>query len=201
MLYVFGTILSYIGSLPAGMINLNVLYTAVERSKSQAVSVAIGAAVIEAIQAAVAALVYARLIYLTKYEDVLRYIAIAVFISLAVYYIYLSRRKLIGKKVPEQSRVRPFWTGAMLSSMNVMAYPYWLMVLRLLSDYIETAWTTKVILFFGLCAGFGGFLASMTYIVLGQRWLTEGTWVKQYLDYVLAGIFLFLALMLAFFKG
>lgn len=191
--------LSYFGSLPFGMINLNVLYTELTRSRKEAVVMAFGAALIELLQGIVAAIVFSRLIYISDFEIIFRYASIAVFIGLAIYY-WTKPKKAINLDHPEiKSSSKPFLKGLALSSLNFMAIPFWLIILTMITSHISVDWHELNIGLFGLGAGVGGFLASFTYILVGRKYLAKSALVYKYLDYGLAILFVVLALIALIF--
>ena len=200
MLLSLTILLSYIGSLPFGMINLNVLYAELTKGRKAAVAMACGAAMIECIQGVVAAIVYTRLIHFSSFEYIFKYAAVAVFIGLALYYFFKPKKPKIDMNDPELANKRtPFFHGLLLSSLNFMAIPFWLIILSMIASYIDISWTNTDLLIFGVGAGLGGFLASMTYAMIGRRFLSQSTVVYRYLDYGLAVLFLALAIVALLF--
>ncbi len=200
MLLSLTIILSYFGSLPFGMINLNVLYAELTRSRKAALLMAFGAAIIEFVQGVVAAIIYARLVHFSSFEYIFKWAAIAVFIALALYYFFKPKKKSFDLDHPDLEKDgHPFMKGLLLSSFNFMAIPFWLVILSMISNYIEVDWQNIHLVIFGLGAGIGGFLASTTYMMIGRRFLSHSALVYKYLDYGLAFLFIVLALIALFF--
>jgi threonine/homoserine/homoserine lactone efflux protein len=184
------------GSLPFGMINLNVLYTELTSNRRASLLMAFGAAFIEMIQGIVAAILYTRLVHLTSYDDIFRWAAIAVFIALAIYYLFKPKHQQLDLDHPDlETSNHPFFKGVLLSSLNFMALPFWLVILAMISEYISVDWQNIHLFIFGLGAGIGGFFASVTYMLIGRKFLSQSKLVYQYLDYGLAVLFLILALL------
>ncbi len=178
------------------MINLNVLYTEIKSGRSAATLMSIGAALIECIQGVVAAIVYSRLIYLSNYTYIFKIATGAVFAVLAIYYIMKKKNsENIFSSEYEKNREKPFLSGLLLSSLNFMAIPFWLVILTLISQYLDIKWTSIRILSFGIGAGLGGFLASMTYALIGRRWLAHSGVIRKYLDYIIAFIFVVMSIL------
>ncbi len=193
-------ILSYFGSLPFGMINLNVLYAELTKGRKAAVLMATGAAIVEFIQGVVAAIVYGRLVILSTFELYFKYAAMVVFFGLAFYYFFKKKKSAELENQTLHTTKTPFYHGLGLSSLNFMAVPFWLIILAMISSYVDIYWTTSAYLLFGLGAGLGGFLASMTYAILGNKLVKKDSKVYKYLDYILALLFLGLGILALFYS-
>ena len=201
MLLLLTIFLSYIGSLPFGMINLNVLYAGLTRSQNAAILMASGAAIIELIQGVVAAFIYVNLVHFTAFEYYFKWAAIAVFIILALYYLFKPKNKVVDfSAVEKNTNSLPFIQGVLLSLFNFMAIPFWLIILSMISNYLVFDWQNIHLIVFGLGAGCGGFLASITYLIIGRKFISRSSAIYQYLEYGLAVLFLALAIVTLIFK-
>ena len=201
MLLPLTIVLSYIGSLPFGMINLNVLYVALTRSRTAAIWMAFGAAIIEFVQGVIAAFIYVRLVHFTAFEFYFKWAAVVVFVILSIYYFFKPKKKSVDFRDAEKNtKSLPFIKGLLLSIFNFMAIPFWLIILSLISNYITVDWQDIDLFIFGVGAGCGGFLASISYMIIGRRFLSQSVLIYRYLDYGLACLFMLLALLTIFLK-
>lgn len=190
-------LLSYIGSLPFGMINLNVLYAEMTQGRRAAVAMAFGAAIVEALQGITAAIVYFRLLHLSQIEPYLKIAATVVFAGFVIY--HLSKRQsqqAIDVRDTTSSNASPLVKGLLLSSLNFMALPFWLIILTMLADWFHGEWAWSHMIIFGLCAGAGGFAASMTYAIAGRRFIQPDSWIYRHLDLCMAILFATLAVLI-----
>ena len=199
MLIFVAILFSYLGSLPAGMINLNVLYIELKEGRKASLAMAIGAALIEVIQGGVAVILYTRLVSFSSYEYLFRWGGIAVFFGLAIYYIVKSKLP-IELPTEDDEAASPIIRGMLLSSANFLAVPFWLVVLAILNDKMTFKWELINMLIFSIGAGMGGVLASLTYIWIGRKLISTTSLVYKYLDYVLSAIFFLLGMFAILLK-
>lgn len=193
-------LLSYIGSLPFGMININVMYAEMTKGRSQAIAMAIGAALIEMLQALTAAIVFFRLLHVSQYQPYFKSAATIVFVALAIHHL-MKRQKKDDAEIKDttNSDASPFVKGLLLSSVNFMAFPFWLVILAMLSDWFPGEWEWSHMVIFSICAGLGGFCASMTYALVGRRLIQPDSWIHRNIDTFMAVLFLLLALAIWIF--
>jgi len=194
ILFLLTILFSYIGSMPFGMINLNVLHAQINDGRKAALQMAVGAALIECAQGVVAAIIYSRLIQFTQIADMLRIATIIVLIGLAIYYFIKPKSASADlASADKKSTSNPFTQGVFLSSINFMAIPFWLIIISIISSYMIVQWDTFEIATFGVGAGLGGFLTSLTYAIIGQRFIKPESLVYKNLNYILAVLFLGMA--------
>ena len=149
-----GIVLSFLGSIPFGTINVTVIESAIIRGFRSALWVIFGAAIIEFIQAAVA-LKFSDVI--TRYpitELILFWSSIPIFIGLGIYYL---RQKREPTHEPHgYSRSRGFMKGVIVSTLNVLAIPYWVFYGTYLTSVrvIDPTHDSNIVLFsLGVFAG------------------------------------------------
>ncbi|OWY24376.1 hypothetical protein C7N43_23825 [Sphingobacteriales bacterium UPWRP_1] len=122
---------SFIGALPMGIINLYVFETAVKHGRLRAFFVALGAVMVEMVQATVAVLM---INYMYQYPNAAYYARIfSIPVLLAIGTIQLLTKPSApaqNQKYRVSDEAKPafaaFGMGAFLSSINMMAIPYWL---------------------------------------------------------------------------
>lgn len=182
-------LLSLMGSLPFGMINLNVLSAAVHRGRGPALRMALGAVLIEGIQLVLILTGFSYLADNPGFERTLRGIALPIFLVLALYY-YLSKPKVQGLEGVEASR--PFMRGVGLSLINVLVYPFWLFWLAWLDFPVER----QGLWFFFIAGAVAGAYATMLlFILLGRLIQVRAGELTRHLNRIIAGIFFALALV------
>ncbi|OWY24444.1 hypothetical protein C7N43_29735 [Sphingobacteriales bacterium UPWRP_1] len=125
--------ISFIGSLPMGIINLYVFETAVKHGRLRAFFVALGAVMVEMVQATVALLMVN---YMYQYPNAAYYariFSIPVFLVIGMIQLFAkpapkSADNIAKYKVSDSSKpaFAAFGMGIFLSSINMMAIPYWL---------------------------------------------------------------------------
>jgi threonine/homoserine/homoserine lactone efflux protein len=184
--------LSFIGSLPFGMINMAVANTAIQKGVRAGIFMGLGAALVELFQ------VYIALKFSWLFEEggvlgnTIQVIAIVVFFSAGIYFLFFAKTKskFIENKTLTKRR-HEFIKGMGISSLNVMVIPYWIFYGTLL---IENDWLEKDnmhVLVFSVGAMTGAFLLLVGYAYLGDKVLSRSEqitkWVNKFIGVVLIG--------------
>jgi len=116
--------LSFIGSLPLGVINLSVAETTVNKGVKPAIWLAIGAALIEFVQAFVAVKFTNLFNDNPGLTQTIQYLAIPLFLGLSIY--YFRQQPAVPGHNNQGSDTGAFFKGVFLSSINLLAVPYWI---------------------------------------------------------------------------
>lgn len=179
--------LSLMGSLPFGMINLNVLSTAVHRGRVPALWMALGAVLVEGGQLVVILAGFQQLSENPGLEQLLRRIALPIFLVLAIYFLRTRTRTDLA----QADTGRPFVKGLGLSVINVLVYPFWLIWLAWLDFPVERLglWLPFIV---GAIAG--AFASMLGFIFLGRIITRRAGELTTHLNRFIAMIFLGLAL-------
>ncbi|MDX1407143.1 MAG: LysE family transporter [Saprospiraceae bacterium] len=190
-----GMILSFIGSIPFGTINVATAETAIRQGFRAAVWVALGAALIEWIQALIS-LKFARILAESPWiNEGLTWASIPVFIGLGIYFL---RR---GKRTPKQlktTRAQGFLKGVIVSSLNLLAFPYWIFYAIYLSSLGLIDLDDHLLIgVFSLGVLCGTILILLTYARIGIYASSKSRNVLKYLAPTVAVIFFILALIQA----
>jgi threonine/homoserine/homoserine lactone efflux protein len=179
--------LSLLGSLPFGVINLNILSTAVHSGKKSALQMTFGAVMIEGIQLIFILMSYRYLAANPAFDRVLHYLALPVFLGLAGYYL-LAKSNIKTEVVHPKY---PFIQGVIFALMNVLVYPFWLFWLAWLEFPVDQ---TAMQITFIAGAVSGAFISMLLFIFLGQLIKSRTRQLTTYLNKIIGCIFLGLAL-------
>ena len=119
--------LSFVGSLPFGMINMMVAHTAIEKGLRYALWAAAGAALVEFFQVFIA-IKFTWLFTENPATDFwFKLVATVVFFAAGTYFFFFAKMR---RKVPEEQQVNSrrseFFKGALVSSLNLMVIPFWI---------------------------------------------------------------------------
>ncbi len=117
----FGIVISAIGTLPLGMINITVAERTIHKGLGAGMWIALGATLVELLQILIAI----KFAYLFTSNPVvnqwLQILAIPIFFGLGIYFFLQkepSEIKTTEQKLPD------FFRGAAISSLNLLAIPY-----------------------------------------------------------------------------
>ncbi len=134
-IFFLGVVIAIISVLPPGLLNISAAKISLNESKSRGILFSIGASVVVLLQTYVAT-IFAR--YLTQHQeiiDVLRYVALFIFILITVYFLFLAKEREQKKDVKLKSKKNSFFYGMFLSVLNIFPIPYQAYMTVTLSSY------------------------------------------------------------------
>ncbi len=170
LLFFLGFVLSFIGSLPLGLINVTVAETAMRRGNKVALWVALGAALVEYFQAFAVIRFSYLLVEIPLVEQFFHYFALLLFLVLAFYYFFGAKPADFSVYSDFKSGVKPFLKGVAVSSLNFMVFPYWLFYGAFLHEKGLLALDTWSVLDFSLGVMLGAYAVFFLYARMG-RWI------------------------------
>ncbi len=192
MLYVthflLGFVFSFIGSIPFGMINLTVVDTTIHKGLRAGIVLGLGAAIIEFFQAIIAVLFTQVFIDYPQIEEVIHWLAIPIFLGLAVYH-YLQSKKESNHKSSEKS-LPPFYKGLFISSLNMLAIPYWVFYATYFGSIGWLSSEKSLLLIFCVGITAGAFSLFVVFAKLSSLVVKRMAKISSITNQVLAAIFL-----------
>ena len=187
-----GLALSFIGSLPFGIINMTVAETTVRKGFRAGLWVGLGAAMVEFLQVWLSLKLIDIFMQHARLEKAFNLIALFVFFALAVVYLRAALRSpvLRDAKVGTFPKVPDYFRGVLVSSLNVMVFPYWIFYGAYLS---ANGWMNLGNLDITLFAGgamLGAFSVFLLYAGLAMLLLKRAASLTRYFNWVLVILFL-----------
>jgi len=186
-----GFILSFLGSLPLGIINMKVAETTIRKGLLAGLLIATGASMIELIQAFVAIKFTHLFVGNPQVDFIFNSVAILVFFGLSVYFFFFVNTK---KQKPTPSspykKMPFFYKGMLISSMNVLVIPYWIFYGTYLS---ANGWLNSEIDFLCIfCVGvmLGTFVLLLLYARLGLMVVKHAAQLTNYVNKFIGFVFL-----------
>jgi threonine/homoserine/homoserine lactone efflux protein len=184
--------ISYLGSIPPGTLNLTVIDISMRRAMQHALSFSLACALIEFIQAFIA-LKFSD--YISVHQEIEFYIqifVIPVFIGLGIYY-------LLQKEVPQyeikQDASDVFIKGVLLSIVNPLAIPFWLVWATYLNQKGFPILDNGANMYaFILGISLGSLATLMTYAYLSKLILARITSFNKWINEIIGGILLLLGI-------
>ena len=120
--FFLATLISFLGSLQPGLLNMGILYTGYHRSKSAAIRMAIGGVVPELIYSSIAIFLYLKAAEYIYIKEVLSFLFIPL-LFLAGVYLY---RKKAKEEASHSLKSTDFKNGFMIGLVNPLLIPFWL---------------------------------------------------------------------------
>lgn len=163
--FLAGAIVSFLGSLPVGILNVSIVQISLQKGLKAALRFAFACALIELGYSYIAVRMRAALVDFAMYKYPIQLFSIAVFLAAGIGYM---RKKPFGQVV--KNRLGPFSLGIVLSLINIIAIPFWLVYTTVLSAYhwidVDSA---KEIAWFVTGISLGTLSGLMTFALLSHR--------------------------------
>lgn len=197
MIYVshlfFGFIMAFVGLLAPGMLNMTAVRTSIEKGKKAGIVFSAGAASVVFVQASIA-LIFAN--YLNQHPDIIEKLKIAgviVFFILAIFFFFQARKKF--KAEGKNRKGNLFFIGMFMSSVNMLAIPFYLGLSTYLSAKEQIILKQPYITIFVIGAVLGAFVLFVTYVGLANIIVKKAQFIAKNINYILSALFLILALL------
>lgn len=121
---------SFLGSLPPGILNLTQVQLALVHGQRAAWRFAVACAIVEIGYSYVAVTLTQSLLALEQYHLAIHIFSTLVLLVAGVYYVYKK-----SSTEAKTTTARPFYLGVVLSIVNVVAIPFWLVYTALLTHH------------------------------------------------------------------
>ncbi|MCU0346373.1 MAG: LysE family translocator [Saprospiraceae bacterium] len=182
--------LSFVGSLPFGMINMTVAHTAIRKGMHQAFFTALGAALVEFLQVFIALKFTWLFAENPSVERVFQVIATVVFFAGGTFFFFFAKSKPdISESDVKPSKRGDFLRGIGISSLNLMVIPYWIFYATWLTSKGVMVHDNLHVVLFALGTMSGTFTLLMLYALLGARILSKSEvitkWVNKFIGLLL----------------
>jgi len=171
--FTMGMLISFLGSLPLGTLNISATQLAVGEGSRKAVAFAIGVALVE--------IIYVRLSlvgidWIVQHRNVfifMEWLTVLLFVVLAFSSFRAATHKQPdSKNILLNNRIRRFWLGVTMSAVNPVQIPFWfLWSSYLISNRLLAA---NELSFHLYIAGIAcGTVAALFVFIYGGRWLVQ----------------------------
>ncbi|WP_456378802.1 LysE family translocator [Lutibacter sp.] len=189
----YGVVMAYFGLISPGMLNMTALKIRINSGKRESVKFALGASTIVFFQAGIA-LFFAD--YFTKNPKIIEILKIAgvfVFFALAIFFFILSRKKIDAKS--ETTSKNYFIRGVAMSSVNMLAIPFYLGLSIYLVSVNRIIIAQPYIFLFVIGAAIGSFLLFYTYIYFAKIIIMKVSFIATNINIILSILFLGLGIL------
>lgn len=195
--FAWGWLCSFVGTLPFGTINVSVTEAAIQRGVRVGIFMGIGASIVEFFQSYIALSFYHILTHNPAVERMIILVCIPIFLAIGVYYLF-KKNKSMGKPTSTASNAIGAAKGLMLSSLNLLAIPYYVFIGGYLysSEYISLK--GRFIAAFATGVVIGSFMVFVLYAKLGQVIKKKSEKMSHYASKIVGAIFIAIAISQAF---
>ncbi|MEO0899214.1 MAG: hypothetical protein AAFY71_22575 [Bacteroidota bacterium] len=181
-----GFVLSFVGSLPPGIISLSVAKQSMDKGLRSAIILGLGASVVEFGQAFISFQFSAWISKASQLKTTFQWISIVVLILIGGYFMFFAGKP---KNDTPPNDGMDFLSGMGISLLNVMAYPYW----AFYGTYMEVNhWLSLSlinIVFLSLGVSLGTWILLIVYARLAKSILSGSSWLIEKSYQILAVFF------------
>ena len=189
----YGVVMAYVGLISPGMLNMTALKTRIDVGKAESLKFALGASIIVFFQAGIA-LYFAD--YFAKNPRVIEFLKTAgvfVFFALAVFFFLLSRKKMAANS--KSGKGNYFLKGIMMSSVNMLAIPFYLGLSIYLVSINKIIIEQPYIFLFIIGAAIGSFSLFYTYVIFAKIIIKKVSFIATNINIILSILFLGLGIL------
>jgi len=188
-----GFVMAFFSLTPPGMLNMTAVRTALEKGSRSGMWFSLGAALVVIPQAFVA-LVFAK--FFAQHPEVvdrLNYAGLLVLFLLSVMFFIQARKKFKGEG--SKKKGRSFAIGALMSSMNMLAIPFYLVLSSVLENRGLLRTEQPFINLFVTGVFFGAFSLFMVYVRFAALIQKRAQFIARNINYILSALFLVLGIL------
>lgn len=189
-----GYAMAFVGVLPPGMLNMTAMKTAISVNKRAGLMYALGAALMVVPQSFIA-LYFAR--FFARHPEIIENLSIAgvvVLFSLGFFFLWQAGRKTIRESTIRRGNY--LLIGVVMSSLNMLAVPYYLVYSAVLETKGLLLLEKWHIAFFVLGAFLGAFSIFVLYVLLSGVLMSRVRFIAKNINYILGFLFLTLGILL-----
>ncbi|MEO0472973.1 MAG: LysE family transporter [Bacteroidota bacterium] len=192
--FLAGFVLSYVGSMPLGMINLTVAETTIQRGYRPALTIALGASLVELIQSFVSIQFTQLYMDNPQIKQGIALAAIPIFAGIGLYYLLKPPKPPKLDSQETKGKATDFFKGVLVSALNLLAFPYWVFYGSYLSAEGLLAINFPSLGILSLGVGCGTMALLWTYARLSLLVMNRMDKIAKITGRVIGGLFLALAL-------
>ena len=189
----YGILMAYFGLISPGMLNMTALKIRINTNKAASVKFALGASLIVFFQAGLA-LLFAD--YFAKNPNViawLKILGVFVFFILSIFFFRLSKKKTNAEI--ENTKGNYFFRGIAMSSINMLAIPFYLGISIYLVSIQKIIIEQPYIFIFVFGASLGSFLLFYTYIFFAKIIIVKVSFIVKNINLILSLLFFILGII------
>jgi threonine/homoserine/homoserine lactone efflux protein len=186
----FGFVVSVVGILPPGLINMTAAKISLQDGKSRAMVFTSGAVLIVFFQTYLA-LIFAR--YIDAHQEVvilLREIGFGIFTIVTIYFLWIAKKPKVKIKedIKIKSKKSRFFLGVLVSAINFFPIPYYVFVSVSLASFGYFTFEPTSVYSFVLGVVLGSFLVFYTYIAFFNKIQNKTEFLMKNMNVIIGSV-------------
>lgn len=189
---IIGFLAAFVGLIAPSMLNMTAARTSIEKGRSAGIQFAAGAASVVFVQGLIA-VTFAK--YLVAHPEVitqLKTAAIFVLLGLSIFFFMQARKKF--KAEGKQKKGSDYLTGLGMSSLNMLAIPFYLAMATLAESKAWMAIEQPYSIIYVVGAVLGAFSLFSVYATFAEIIAQKAQFIAKNINYILSGLFILLAI-------
>lgn len=189
LIFFLGLFFALVGVIPPGLLNMTAAKISLKEGHIRGVVFSIGVCIVVFVQTYLAA-IFAR--YLSKHPeviDILRSVALVIFILITIYFLFIaktySKQQIQPKMKSKHSR---FFQGMLMSAINVFPIPYQAYMTITLASVGWLNFEQTSIVSYVAGAGMGTFVMLYVYIFFFDKIKSKSFTSQKNMNYIIGGI-------------
>lgn len=190
-----GILITSIGALPFGLVNLVVLDISFRSGQKEAMKVARGAAIVEIIFGMIALLFGTAISYYTETYTAVKFLVLIVPWIAGLYFL-LKKNKNLNKPVISDPG---FIKGVLLNLVSIQVFLYWLVAISFLNTMIDFNFKFPELIVFALGIWLGKIGILRIYGYFSPRILSKSEFLTRNINRIIGSVII-LSVLFQFFK-
>lgn len=192
-----GIIISIIGIIPPGLINLTAAKISLKDGKNRAFMFVLGALIVIFLQTVIA-LIFAR--YIDSHQEIsllLREIGFVIFSILTIYFFFVAKKPTSNfqNDIKIKSKKSRFFLGMFISAINFFPIPFYVFMSVTLASFGYFNFDENSIYNFAIGVVLGSFLVFYGYITYFKNLDTKTAFISKNINLIIGSITGFVAFM------
>jgi len=194
-IYIYTFLAAFVGVVPPGLVNMSVAKTCLEKGKRNGTFMAFGASLVVFFQALLAVLISKYIFSHPHVKSMFLKAGVAILILMFLYFLLSANRKKTQRTIKKRTGTKSFFTGILVSGLNIFPIPYFVLIGTLLTNNFKITFTTYNDVFFALSAALGTFTTLYLYIIFIMKIDGKTELFKKYSNYFMAALMLVLIII------
>lgn len=194
--FLYGLVVSYLGSIAPGVLNLNAIDVSIKQGVRQSIIFSMAVACIEFLQASIGVSFSHYLSQRTHILDALEMSSIPLFLIIGIVFWLQKPSDPNTENTEQKNKQRPFTRGFVLSLANMLAIPYWVawtVYSFAWFDWFQITWITGLPFVLGVSLGTMSCL--ITYGILSNKIKHHLGLINLYMSKIIGTAFIGIACM------
>ena len=168
-----GMLISFLGALPLGTLNVAAMQVAIEEDVKRAVRFSLGVAIVEIVYVRLSLSGIQWIMQHEKLFDMLQWLTVILFLILGISsFIAARKRNENAKSILLKNNMNRFWLGFTMSAINPVQIPFWFIWSTYLVSTRLLYPSERAYLFYILGIGIGT-LGGLAIFIFAGRWLMQ----------------------------